>query len=515
MKKTTRREILKYGLGSALALPFIRPTGSPIFAAEELPKASWNKLPRWRGFNLLEKFMVPWNNKPFVENDFKWISEFGFDFVRLPMDYRSWIIDGDWRKFNEKTLSEIDDAIEYGLKYKIHVLLNFHRAPGYTVANPSEAKSVWTDPEALEVCTLHWSKFAKRYKGIPNERLSFNLFNEPANVPLEQFMKVHRTIIAGIRAEAPGRLIICDGNNWGSNPVIELAELKVAQASRGYAPSEISHYKAEWANGDQYKNPQWPSSTVNGNIFSPGKREVPAESRRPLRIDGPFAAATKVRLHVESVSSKSKLIALADEKKIFEHQFDPGPGEGEWKKVVHRPEWNTYQNVYDRDYDFEVPAGTKKLEIALESGDWVSLSEIGFSTKNGKETCVTAIPMWNQPSSQIRIDADGEGFKVTGGIRKDRQWLKETMIEPWKKAEKAGCGIMIGEFGAYNKTPHDVVLAWLEDSLANWKEAGWGFALWNFRGSFGILDSDRADVAYENFRGHKLDRKMLELLQKY
>jgi endoglucanase len=42
-----------------------------------------------------------------------------------------------------------------------------------------------------------------------------------------------------------------------------------------------------------------------------------------------------------------------------------------------------------------------------------------------------------------------------------------------------------------------------------------GWALWNFRGSFGILDSDRKDVQYEDFHGHKLDRQMLTLLQKY
>jgi endoglucanase len=36
--------------------------------------------------------------------------------------------------------------------------------------------------------------------------------------------------------------------------------------------------------------------------------------------------------------------------------------------------------------------------------------------------------------------------------------------------------------------------------------------MWNLRGSFGIVDSGRADVAYEDFQGHKLDRKMLDLL---
>ena len=42
-----------------------------------------------------------------------------------------------------------------------------------------------------------------------------------------------------------------------------------------------------------------------------------------------------------------------------------------------------------------------------------------------------------------------------------------------------------------------------------------GWALWNFRGANGVLDSQRADVKYEDFGGHKLDRKMLELLQRY
>jgi len=44
---------------------------------------------------------------------------------------------------------------------------------------------------------------------------------------------------------------------------------------------------------------------------------------------------------------------------------------------------------------------------------------------------------------------------------------------------------------------------------------GIGLALWQFRGAFGILDSGRADVAYEDFHGHKLDRKLLDLLREF
>ena len=97
----------------------------------------------------------------------------------------------------------------------------------------------------------------------------------------------------------------------------------------------------------------------------------------------------------------------------------------------------------------------------------------------------------------------------------DRARLKAEMIDKWQPLVDRGVQVHVGEFGCFNKTPHDVALGWLGDCLSLWKDAGWGFAMWNLRGSFGILDSERADVAYEDFKGHKLDRKLLELLRSH
>ena len=35
------------------------------------------------------------------------------------------------------------------------------------------------------------------------------------------------------------------------------------------------------------------------------------------------------------------------------------------------------------------------------------------------------------------------------------------------------------------------------------------------RGETGVMDSNRKDVEYEDWRGHKLDREMLDLLKRY
>jgi endoglucanase len=211
---------------------------------------------------------------------------------------------------------------------------------------------------------LHWATFAKRYMGIPNRRLSFNLFNEPAKIDPTAHRKVVARLVDAIRGQDKKRLIICDGREWGNVAPTELIGLGVGAATRGYRPSHVSHYKASWVNGaDQWPEPAWP----------------------------------------------------------------------------------------------------------IKEGE----------------------TLWN------------------------KETLRAQQIEPWKKLETQGVGVMVGEFGAFNRTPHKVVLAWLRDCLDLWKQAGWGWALWNFSGGFGILDSDRADVAYENWRGHKLDRAMLELLEEF
>ena len=80
-------------------------------AAGAFPEPTPHALPRWRGFNLLEKFMVG-NQRPFREEDFAWIAELGFDFVRLPLDYRCWTDPADWTRLRENVLQEIDEAVD-------------------------------------------------------------------------------------------------------------------------------------------------------------------------------------------------------------------------------------------------------------------------------------------------------------------------------------------------------------------------------------------------------------------
>jgi endoglucanase len=97
----------------------------------------------------------------------------------------------------------------------------------------------------------------------------------------------------------------------------------------------------------------------------------------------------------------------------------------------------------------------------------------------------------------------------------DKAALRATLIDTWKPLTAKGVPVHVGEWGCFNKTPHNVAISWMTDLLSLWKEAGWGYSMWNLRGPFGVLDSEREDVEYEDYKRHKLDRKMLELMKEH
>jgi endoglucanase len=384
--KINRRVFLKNTTIAAAALTL---TGTKVLAHKPpLPK---NKLPRWKGFNLLDFFSPrpprnPGGTDSTTEDDLKWMSDWGFDFVRIPMAYPRYLIfdrtkditPEDVNKFDPAVLEEIDKLIFMAHKYDLHVSLNLHRGPGYCInAGFHEPFNLWKDTAARDAFNQHWSMWAERYKQISPEKLSFDLLNEPAYIEdmNDQFAKkgpvpgnIYREVAEGasnaIRKISPDRLIIADGNGGGNSVIPELKDLNIAQSCRGYYPGLVSHYQASWVWKDpsQAPTPVWPG-TIDGKYY-------------------------------------------------------------------------------------------------------------------GRENL-------------------------------------EEFYKPWISLLNEGVGVHCGECGCYNKTPHNVFLAWFGDVIDILTRNGIGYALWNFRGDFGIMDSRRADVNYTDWYGHKLDSKMLEMLQKY
>src|SRR5262249_34552562 len=135
--RCSRREFLRTAAAGLTGLTTSAAFSAAAARAADLPTPQPSKLPRWRGFNLTEKFIGE-QPQPFRESDFEWLADWGFNFVRLPMSYRCWSTPEKWRELDERALKEVDQAVEFGKRHGIHVNLNLHRAPGYCVNPPKE-----------------------------------------------------------------------------------------------------------------------------------------------------------------------------------------------------------------------------------------------------------------------------------------------------------------------------------------------------------------------------------------
>jgi endoglucanase len=381
---SSRRKFLKQSAVLAAA-SVVTPT-APLFSSDNNNNPR-NKLPRWKGFNALDYFSPdPANSrKPITGEYLKWMQDWGFDFIRVPIAY-PWYLKFDRARnitkeeiynIDEQQTSKILSFVHLAHKHGLHVSLNLHRAPGYCInAGFHEPYNLWKDAEAQQAFNFHWSYWAKQFRNVSSDKISFDLVNEPSMredmndqhsksgpVPGDVYRKVARAAAEAIRNENPGHIVIADGNSVGNNVIPEITDLDIAQSCRGYFPGAISHFRAPWANKDPMSAPE---------------------------------------------------------------------------------------------------------------------------------------PQWPLVSNTQRIDR--------GSLEK--------YYKPWLDLVQQGVGVHCGECGCWNKTPHHVFLAWFGDVLDILKANNIGFALWEFSGDFGVLNSKRADVKYEDWHGQLLDRKLLELLRK-
>jgi endoglucanase len=250
--------------------------GSDAFASSGKPK---NKLPKWKGFNLTD-FNTPnptANRRYTSEEQLKWMKDWGFDFVRLPISYPYYLKFDRTRKItpeevyqiDERAINKIDHLVQLAHKHQLHVSLNLHRAPGFCInAGFYEPYNLWKDQAAQDAFYFHWNMWAKRYKNVASKKISFDLLNEPcmredmndqhsrnSPIPGALYREVARSAAEAIRKENKNHLVIADGNNVGNTPIPELADLNIGQSCRGYYPHAISHYKAPWANKEPDKLP--------------------------------------------------------------------------------------------------------------------------------------------------------------------------------------------------------------------------------------------------------------------
>ncbi|NIK77770.1 hypothetical protein FHS15_002908 [Paenibacillus castaneae] len=159
------------------------------------------------------------------EIDVREVARQGYNSVRLPINARGILEEGDGVVFNEKRLARIHQVIEWCRTYKLYVILDLHGAPGgQTGANIDDSENdlpeLFMDRRNKELTIAIWRMFAERYKDDWIVA-GYDLFNEPLPDWFSQYndqvMPLYKEITAAIREVDKRHMIIIEGVHWSTD----------------------------------------------------------------------------------------------------------------------------------------------------------------------------------------------------------------------------------------------------------------------------------------------------------
>ena len=191
-------------------------------------------------------------NSFITEKDFEVIASWGFDHVRLPVDYN--VIQDAEGRMMEEGLARIDAALRFCEKTGLHMVLDLHKTPGFSF-DPQEQEMGFfrSAPDQQRFYTI-WESLAARYAD-KSEMLMFDLLNEitePAY--LEDWNRISAECIRRIRRTMPDvRILVGSYHHNAVSAVKDLpapADDKVFYSFHCYDPHTYTHQGAYWMPDD-------------------------------------------------------------------------------------------------------------------------------------------------------------------------------------------------------------------------------------------------------------------------
>ncbi|MGN0513221.1 MAG: glycoside hydrolase family 5 protein [Lachnospiraceae bacterium] len=188
--------------------------------------------------------------KTFIsEDDVRRVAEWGFDHIRLPIDYE--VLEDENANENPRGIAFVDRMVKWCQDYNLDVVLDLHKAYGYDFndAGNTDKNNLFTSESLKKRFVDLWSRLAKRYGGFEN--VAFELLNEVVeeeNADLWNGL-INETVQA-IRVYAPETPIIYGGIQWNSARTLKLLDIpqdkNVIYTFHMYEPLIFTHQKAYW-----------------------------------------------------------------------------------------------------------------------------------------------------------------------------------------------------------------------------------------------------------------------------
>ena len=300
-----------------------------ISRTQYMVEPTTENLPYFTGFHLGQ---LPQTGEEVTEAKMRLLSDLGFNYARVTVSCLDFFNE-EMTQADMAYIQKLDEIISWGLKYGLHVSVQFFDYPGHIqyVDNENNTMSAdsdfYTNVVKQQRTILMWQTIAKRYKGIPNQALSFITNHEPDNparstgqsfTPYteEDIERVSKSVISGVREVDADRLQIYE-TRYDLCIDSFMKDANVIQNSV-YCASDFVYWNLETdINLTEGYVPEWP-------IY-----EVPPllnEQKKSYTVDGFLPAGTKFDVHIKYSTQQNgiwpTMTVTADGTEIYSNLCD-------------------------------------------------------------------------------------------------------------------------------------------------------------------------------------------------
>jgi len=173
-----------------------------------------------------KKFWKQFRDNYITQEDIKFIKQSGFNSVRIPFNYKLFVIDDDINKLEGPGYELLDRVIDWCREQKLLVILDMHCAPGgQTGDNIDDSFGypfLYENPESRELTAAIWKKLAAEYAD-ETIVIGYDLLNEPIAHYFDQeklnplLEPLYKNIVSALREVDTNHLIFLGGAQWNSN----------------------------------------------------------------------------------------------------------------------------------------------------------------------------------------------------------------------------------------------------------------------------------------------------------